>query len=248
MNAGAEPRVRHFTGYGGIPLVADVWEEGGAPPLLLLHAGCQTRRAWQVAGGRLAALGHHVVAPDLRGHGASGRPTGSGGYGLDLFANDVRALVSALDGLPVVVGASLGGLSALLAAGEEPRAAVRALVLVDVAHRPDPRGLRRIVETMRRLPHGETWDPRLLESFEHRMDPPGMTERLLGAACRSDVPVLVARGQLSDVVSEEAAADFCARVPRARSVEVAGAGHTMAGERNAAFVDAVLPFLREHAR
>lgn len=139
--------------------------------------------------------------------------------------------------------ASLGGLSALLAAGEEPRAAVRALVLVDVVHRPDPCGLRRIARSMHRRPDGDVWDPRVLESFEHRTDPPGMADRLLEAARQADVPVLVVRGQLSDVVREDAVEDFCARVPRAHSVEVAGAGHTMAGGCNDRLVDAIVPFL-----
>ncbi|MFI5980067.1 alpha/beta fold hydrolase [Streptomyces sp. NPDC051555] len=283
MKAGAQPRTSTFVGGDGIRLVADVWGGPSAPPLLLLHGGGQTRRAWSRAGPRLAALGWRVVAPDLRGHGASDWST-DGAYGLDLFAGDVRELVAALDDRPVLVGASLGGLASLLAAGEAPRAAVRALVLVDVAHRPDPRGARRIVEFMRRQPDGFGsveeaaavvtahlahrprpyatgglrdnlrrrgerwvwhWDPRMVDHFAGRMDPPGMAERLLGAARGADVPVLLVRGGESDVVREETAAQFCARVPRARYVDVAGAGHMVAGDRGEHFVDAVVPFLAE---
>ncbi|MCZ4119877.1 alpha/beta fold hydrolase [Streptomyces sp. H39-S7] len=283
MTAGAPPKSRRFTGSGGIALAADEWGEASAPPLVLLHGGGQTRHAWAGTGPRLAASGWHVIAPDLRGHGTS-EWSADGGYDLEVFAEDVRELIAELGHRPVVVGASLGGLSSLLAAGEPPRAAIRALVLVDVAHRPDPRGFRRIVEFMRRRPDGYTsvadataavsahlphrpppddsegmrhnlrrhgdrwvwhWDPRLLDSFEGRMDPPGMAERLLGAARHAEVPVLLVRGGVSDVVREETAEQFCARVPNALRVEVADAGHMVAGDRNDHFIDAILPFLED---
>lgn len=283
MMADARPGPRSFVGADGAVLAADVWGEASRPPLVLLHGGGQTRHAWGRTGPRLAALGWRVIAPDLRGHGDSGW-SADGDYDLGLFARDVRALVAELGGRPVLVGASLGGLSALLAAGEAPRAAVRALVLVDIAHRPDPRGFRRIVEFMRRAPegfagveeaaaavgaylpqrsrpvgpagtgnnlrrHGDRWvwhwDPRMLDSFEGRMDPPGMAERLLSAGRHADVPVLLVRGQISDVVREDIAEQFCDRVPRARRVEVAGAGHMVAGDQNEHFLDAIVPFLQE---
>ncbi|MER5302410.1 alpha/beta hydrolase [Streptomyces lasiicapitis] len=285
MTAGAPSQPRHFVGRDGTRLTADVWGEASAPPLVLLHGGGQTRHAWDRTGPRLAALGWRVVAPDLRGHGASGW-SADGDYDVDLFADDVRALVAELGGRPTLVGASLGGLSALLAAGEAPRAAIRALVLVDVAHRPDPRGVRRIIEFMRRRPdgfadvgeaaaavsaylphrpapddperirhnlrrHGDRWvwhwDPRLLDSFEGRVDPPGMAERLLAAARHADVPILLVRGGISDVVRDDIAEEFRDRVPRARRVDVADAGHMVAGDRNDHFIDAIVPFLETHA-
>jgi len=281
MTAGALPRPQVFGGRGGIRLTADVWGEASSPPLVLLHGGGQTRHAWDRTGPRLATLGWRVIAPDLRGHGTSAWSP-DGDYDLGLFAGDIRALVAQLGDRPVLVGASLGGLGSLLAAGEAPRAAVRALVLIDVAHRPDPRGARRIVEFMRRRPdgfvsvgeaaaavsahlphrprpddsarirnnlrrHGDRWvwhwDPRLLDAFEDRMDPPGMAERLLDAARHADVPLLLVRGGISDVVREDIAAEFCDSVPRARRVDVAGAGHMVAGDRNEHFVDAIVPFL-----
>ncbi|MGW5736733.1 MULTISPECIES: alpha/beta fold hydrolase [Streptomyces] len=284
MRADARPGHRGFAGGDGLVLAADVWGEASRPPVILLHGGGQTRHAWARTGPRLAARGWRVIAPDLRGHGESGW-SADGDYDLGLFARDVRALVAETGGRPVLVGASLGGLSALLAAGEAPGALVRALVLVDVAHRPDPRGFRRIVEFMRGAPEGFAevaeataavraylpqraragasatgmahnlrrqgdrwvwhWDPRMLDSFEGRMDPPGMAERLLSAARRADVPVLLVRGQASDVVREVIAEQFCRHVPRARRVEVAGAGHMVAGDRNEHFLDAIVPFLEE---
>ncbi|MFF3673094.1 alpha/beta fold hydrolase [Streptomyces sp. NPDC002120] len=281
MTAGAPPQQRDFVGHGGIRLTANVWGEESSPPLVLLHGGGQTRHAWDRTGPRLAALGWWVIAPDLRGHGTSAW-SADGDYALDLFAEDVRAIVARLGGRPVLIGASLGGLASLLAAGEAPRAAIRALVLVDVAHRPDPRGFRRIVAFMRGHPegfadvreaaaavsahvphrprpadpegirtnlrrHGDRWvwhwDPRMLDSFDGRMDPPGMAERLLDAARHADVPILLVRGGISDVVREDVAEQFCDSVPRARRIDVLGAGHMVAGDRNDHFLDAIVPFL-----
>ncbi|MEV7194551.1 alpha/beta hydrolase [Streptomyces sp. NPDC093510] len=280
------PRPRRFVGHGGGLLAADVWGEASSPPLVLLHGGGQTRHAWDRTGPRLAALGWQVVAPDLRGHGTSAW-SADGSYDLDLYAEDIRALVADLGGRPALVGASLGGLGSLLAAGETPGAAIRALVLVDVAHRPDHRGADRIVEFMRRRPdgfadleeaaaavsahlphrpradvadrlrhnlrrHGDRWvwhwDPRLLDSFEGRMDPPGMADRLLDAARHIDVPLLLVRGGVSDVVRADIAEEFRDRVPRARQVDVAGAGHMVVGDRNEHFLDAIVPFLEEFRR
>ncbi|TCO60615.1 alpha/beta fold hydrolase [Actinocrispum wychmicini] len=272
-----------FVGRGGIRLVADVWGQPSSPPLILLHGGGQTRHAWRRTGPRLATLGWRVISVDLRGHGNSGW-SADGDYDLELFAWDVRELVAEVGGRPVLVGASLGGVSSLLAAGEEPMASIRALVLVDVAHRPDPRGARRIVEFMRGRPEGFAsvdeaaaavsaylthrarpddpeglrnnlrrrgdrwvwhWDPRMLDSLEGRLDPPGMADRLLDAARHADVPILLVRGGISDVVREDVAEEFCAKVPLARGVEVANAGHMVAGDRNEHFIGAIIPFLLE---
>jgi pimeloyl-ACP methyl ester carboxylesterase len=138
---------------GGATLAADVWGDEHAPPLLLLHGGGQTRGAWGHAGERLAADGWRVIAPDLRGHGES-EWADDGGYHFELFADDVRAIVGALERPPVIVGASLGGICSVLAVGEPPRAPARALVLVDVAHRPEPGGVRRIMDFMAGRPEG----------------------------------------------------------------------------------------------
>ena len=142
-----------LSGAGGLALAADAWGDDAAPPLVLLHGGGQTRGAWGEAGARLAALGWRVLAVDLRGHGESAW-SDDGVYSVDRYADDVRALARGLGAPPVLVGASLGGMSSLLAAGEEPRAGVAGLVLVDVAHRPHAAGVRRIVEFMSARPEG----------------------------------------------------------------------------------------------
>ena len=55
---------------------------------------------------------------------------------------------------------------------------------------------------------------------------------------------LLVRGRLSDVISEESVREFMALCPHARFVDVAQAGHMVAGDRNDVFSQAVVEFLR----
>ena len=73
-----------------------------------------------------------------------------GDYSLDAFAGDVAAVVGSLPQPPVLVGASLGGLSSLVAVAESPvqTETARAIVLVDVAHQVERSGRERIGEFM----------------------------------------------------------------------------------------------------
>jgi pimeloyl-ACP methyl ester carboxylesterase len=144
---GPTSTVRTFLAPGGLRLRADVLAGTGGPPVLLIHGGGQTRGVWDETAGALAAHGWPAVALDLRGHGESDwSPDGE--YTLDAYASDVRAVAAALGSPPVLVGASLGGLIALLAIGEPPGVAVAGLVLVDVAHRFEVRGAQRILDVM----------------------------------------------------------------------------------------------------
>lgn len=99
--------------------------------VLLIHGIGQTRGAWARVAPHIAALGFRVVSIDLRGHGDSDWAQ-DGDYSLDGFGHDVRAVMAQLGGRPLVVGASLGGLSTVLAAGESPAIRPEAVVLVDI--------------------------------------------------------------------------------------------------------------------
>jgi non-heme chloroperoxidase len=137
-----------LTGADGIRLRADVFGDAGDPPVLLLHGGGQTRFAWGSTPQALADRGWLVYRVDLRGHGESEWPE-DGDYSLWAFADDTRALAAGMPSLPVLVGASLGGLSSLIAIGETPGPVARALVLVDVAPTMEPAGRERIGDFMR---------------------------------------------------------------------------------------------------
>ncbi len=131
----------------GVDLVADATGDAGAPTVLFLHGGGQTRHSWRKALVEGARRGYRAIALDLRGHGDSGWAP-DGGYALPLFADDLRAVLGQIDGAPMVVGASLGGLTAMLVAGSPPPA-MRALILVDITARVDIDGAREVMAFMR---------------------------------------------------------------------------------------------------
>jgi pimeloyl-ACP methyl ester carboxylesterase len=118
-------------------------------------------------------------------------------------------------------------------------------------HRPRPKDLSGLRKNVRLGEDGRWhwhWDPRFLNG--PRTDEPRSyrnENRLDDAARALMLPTLLVRGKVSDVLSEDGAQHLLDLVPHARSVDVAGAGHMVAGDRNDAFNDAVVDFLAETA-
>ncbi len=120
-------------------------------PVIFLHGGGQTRHAWSRSVASLGAKGWRAMAVDMRGHGDSDWP---GSYRVSNFAEDVLELAQAQAVQPVLVGASLGGLSSLLANAGPAGEVSRALILVDVAPRLKADGVDRILGFMAAHPDG----------------------------------------------------------------------------------------------
>lgn len=282
MTATTEPSDIRLRG-NQLDLAATAYGDPDDPPIVLLHGGGQTRHAWGTAGRALAGRGLWAVCVDLRGHGDSDWAPDAD-YTVDAFAADARALAASLPRRPVLVGASLGGLSSLLAIGESDDPVASGLVLVDVAptvdiagalrirgfmvankdgferledaadaisafipNRPRPRDLSGLRKNLR-FRDGRWhwhWDPRFLGGESGIDGQKGLVnhERLAAAAARVAVPTLLVRGRMSDIVSEEAVRELRELVPHAEVVDVAGAGHMVAGDRNDAFNDAVVEFV-----
>jgi pimeloyl-ACP methyl ester carboxylesterase len=136
-----------FRGSDGLELRADAYGVPEARPVLLLHGGGQTRHAWQGTARRLSEAGWYAVALDLRGHGDSAWAEDEN-YSVDAFAGDVARVAATFATPPVIVGASLGGIAALIAEGEGSGTLSSALVLVDIAPRIEINGVLRIVSFM----------------------------------------------------------------------------------------------------
>ena len=132
-----------FEGFEGVRLVADVRGDPDARPVLLLHGGGQTRHAWGSTAEVVAATGWRTVSLDLRGHGESDWAA-NGDYSFTAFCADTLSVVDQLGRPPVLVGASLGGISALLAEGTSDRTVSCGLVLVDIAPKVEREGVERI--------------------------------------------------------------------------------------------------------
>ncbi len=140
----------------GVGLVGDEWNRGGpadAPTILMLHGGGQNRYSWKNTGRVLADHGFHVVALDARGHGDSDRGP-AGNYTVDALARDVAAVLEEIGRPVVIIGASMGGLTGILAAHRAGPQVVTKLVLVDVVPRFEHEGSARIRDFMTRHVHG----------------------------------------------------------------------------------------------
>jgi pimeloyl-ACP methyl ester carboxylesterase len=134
-------------------LRADVAGPADGPPVLLIHGGGQTRSSWGRALEQLAARGARAYAIDLRGHGES-EWSPDGAYRPEDHAADLVRIMPTLGPEPVIlVGASLGGMAALLATPQLGDR-VAGLVLVDVVPRLRIAGAERILAFMRSAPDG----------------------------------------------------------------------------------------------
>jgi len=264
----------------GVQLRADVAGPADGLPVLLVHGGGQTRGSWGRALERLAARGARAYAIDMRGHGES-EWAPDGAYQPSDFAADLVHVVPALGPGPVaLIGASMGGWAALLAAPTLGDALSR-LVLVDIVPRLRMDGAERVLEFMRSAPNGFAdtdeaadavaaylphrprpqmssglrrnlrrradgrlvwhWDPLLV-----RMGDGDMTlrqQQLEAAARRTQVPMLLVRGLLSDVVDDDGVAALRALVPHLQVVDLPAAAHTAAVDDNDLFTAAVIDFV-----
>jgi len=103
--------------------------------VVLLHGAGQTRHSWRHAGSLLAQSGWNAVTVDARGHGDSDWPE-NGDYSIDTLMGDLKSLVRHLwkpgKPKPILVGASLGGITSLLVEGESEEQIFKALILVDI--------------------------------------------------------------------------------------------------------------------
>jgi len=120
--------------------------------VLLLHGGGQTRHSWSGTARALAERGWTAVALDARGHGDS-EWARDGDYSMDALIADLAAVGAQAGDRPVLVGASMGGMTALVGQGERGDLA-RALVLVDIVPKIEPEGVKRIMEFMTARPDG----------------------------------------------------------------------------------------------
>ena len=112
------------------------WGDAERPGLVLVHGGAAHAHWWSFIAPLLASE-YHVVAPDLSGHGDSGRrPV----YAIETWADEVMACAddSGMQELPAVVGHSMGGLVTIAAANLYGEQLSGAVVIDSPVRRPDP--------------------------------------------------------------------------------------------------------------
>lgn len=144
-------RKRQFTGAHGNRLAGEETGMRDGLPILLLHGGGQTRHAWQETAAKLGRRGYRAIFIDQRGHGESDWDS-EGRYGCLDFAADLECVARSIGEEtghpPVVVGASLGGIAAMLVAGECNADRLSAVVLVDITPSIRSEGVDRIAGFM----------------------------------------------------------------------------------------------------
>jgi pimeloyl-ACP methyl ester carboxylesterase len=118
---------------------------GEGKPVVLLHGLTATRRYVVMGSRALERAGHLVVAYDARGHGRSQPAPRPSDYGYELLADDLEAVLDALElERAVLAGASMGAHTALRLALTRPER-VDALVLITPSFDPaDPREQREL--------------------------------------------------------------------------------------------------------
>jgi haloacetate dehalogenase len=148
-----------------------VWSAGEGPPVLLLHGYPQTHSMWHRVAPVLARR-FTVVAPDLRGYGASGKPPGSAThveYAKRTMAADQVAVMDAL------------GFDRFAVVGHDRGGRVGHRLALDHPDRVDRLAVLDIVPTLEVF---RTTDERLARAYFHWFflsQPYDLPERLIGA-------------------------------------------------------------------
>ena len=221
---------------------------GDKPPVVLLHGLTGSGACWTPLA-RALENDFDVVMPDSRGHGSSAPP--AGGYRYEGLAADVVGMMDALGlGAPVLLGHSMGGMTAAVVASRSPRRLL-GLILVDPTFL-DPERQREVFESDAAEQHRRTLgrstedlSAELRRRHPHRspeiidlvararlgtdsrafdiLTPPNPDYRQL--ILRLTVPTLLVIGGVGGVVSREVAAGLAQLNPRLKVEQIAGAGH-----------------------
>lgn len=224
---------------------------GSGPPLVLIHGLSGSGRWWNRNLHELARE-HRVYTVDLAGFGASRR---CGPFRLE---KAVAQLVDWMDAADIarasLVGHSLGGLIALMAAAQRPERVDR-LVLVDAAVLAFDPGLRNRVQGVAKAIRFISPEiVPLMVSDALRCGPfafADATRDLLLAELPDylatiEAPALVIWGEHDTVVPRTVGEALVERLPNARLAVIAGASHNPMWDRPDAFNQLVLDFLREN--
>jgi pimeloyl-ACP methyl ester carboxylesterase len=264
--------IHHRVHFNGITLAVAEYpckrEGNGAGDLILVHGIGSTGASWWPV---IDQLSRHfrLFVPDLRGHGASGKP--ASGYLAPDYAADLEQLLTAFNiDRPLLLGHSLGGLVCLTWATSNPERAT-AIAIEDSPLRGGPQAVPRFDEWIamaqmsadqltayyvRKRPDWSGEDCRrraeamsavalavFQEMREASLDPE-QTDRIEPlSVIRS--PVLMVHGDLESggMVVPDDVSRFTASLPNAHATRLPGAGHSLHRDHPDAFLDAVLPFL-----
>lgn len=239
---------------------------GNKPSVVLLHGLMGSGACWAPLA-RTLAKDYDVIMPDARGHGHSDAP--NHGYSYNELAADVVEFIHALGiAAPVLLGHSMGGMTAAVVASQNPDL-LRGLILADPTFLTPQRQRevyesdvadqhRRIlkrteedflaelrIKRSRRLPEiiellAQARFQTSIHAFEI-LRPPNPDYRTLISAL--DLPSLLVIGDVGSVVSPEMASELVEFNRHLGVVQIAEAGHGLHYDQPERFSTAVQTFL-----
>ncbi len=270
MNANASDDLPRMVRAGDVELA--VIERGTGMPLLLVHGFPLDHSMWNA---QIEALGRQwrVIAPDLRGFGASQITPGA--VSMDQMADDLAALLDALHVTePVVlIGLSMGGYVAFQFLRRHAHR-LRGLVLCDTRAVPDTaegaagrhklaaqvlgQGAAPVADAMLPKlfgPQARESDPDAVAATRRVIlanQPAGIAAALLGMAQRADMtgdlphialPTLIIVGQDDAISTVDEMRGMAHSIPHCEFVVIPRSGHMTPLENPVAFNEAVEQFL-----
>jgi len=252
----------------GLRLRALCWGDASQVPLVLLHGGGANAHWWDHLAPSLAEK-FFVVAPDFRGHGASDHPEE---LVVGAFNDDLEAILDNLGRSDIVlVGHSMGGHVALDHASRHPETRGLVLLDIVGGARRRARRIARLALSLRRtypsreeamaryrfLPAAplaseeiraaiaaasirEEADGRFGFDFDSRWFSVPSRERPPLSSVRC--PVLLVRGEISEMLLRENAETMVREFPDARLCEIPAVGHQVQIEAPGTVLEAILEF------
>ncbi len=240
---------------------------GDKPPIVLLHGLMLNGACWTPLA-QVLADDYDVIMPDARGHGYSSVP--DHGYSYDALAADVVRLMDVL-GLdsPVLLGHSMGGMTAAVVASREPKR-LSGLILADptfltpqrqrdvygsdvadqhqrILNRPRADYLAEILVRHSHRPRAiielfaQARFQTSMRAFEILRPPNPDYVQLINTL---DVPSLFVIGDVDPIVTPTVAAELAALNPHVHVVQLAEAGHAVPYDQPERFSAVVQTFLR----
>lgn len=243
-------------------------DDSGKTPVVCLHGLTRNSRDFEGLAPHIAALGHRVIVPDMRGRGQSAYAEDSATYAVPTYIADVMALLEQ-EGIEryVSVGTSMGGLMTMLIAQFAP-AKIAGAVINDIGPVVDPRGIDKIKTYLGKGGSFPTWmhaarsleevhgashptfdtndwitmakrsmtlcnngriafdyDMKIADPFNEADDNAVPPDLWPGFEALAGKPLLLVRGGVSEILSEETLAEMQKRAPDADTVVVPKAGH-----------------------